>query len=271
MQVSSPESSPDWSPQGSLRALLWDVDGTVAETEQGGHRLAFNRAMADAGLSWQWDEPTYRELLKVSGGRERLAGFLEQVEGLPPDSERMEALLLSKQQHYRTLVEAGELQLRPGVRRLMTEAAAAGLRQGLVTTSGRGSVQTLVEHLLAGLAGALSFWICGEDVAHKKPDPEAYQLALTRLGSDGQGVLAIEDSLNGLGAATAAGLSCLITLGLDSAKQPIESFSAAAPKAKLAVVSGLGDPGRPGAVLRGPACPEELITLSWLEQLVPRP
>ncbi|MCP9914943.1 HAD-IA family hydrolase [Cyanobium sp. ATX 6F1] len=267
MQVSSPESSPGCA----LRALLWDVDGTLAETEQRGHRVAFNRAMADAGLPWQWDETTYRELLNVSGGRERLELFLEQREGRVPEPARLEDLVGRKQEHYRALVEAGELQLRPGVRRLMAAAAAAGLSQGIVTTSGRGSVQTLCQHLLADLAGALSFWICGEDVRRKKPDPEAYQLALTQLESGGQGVLAIEDSLNGLGAASAAGLSCLITLGLDSAEQAIAGFAAAAVTTSVAVVDGLGDPGRPASVRCGPACPEGLVTLSWLEQLVPRP
>lgn len=267
MQVSSPECSPGCS----LRALLWDVDGTLAETEQGGHRLAFNRAMADAGLPWQWDEPTYRRLLMVSGGRERLAGFLEQVEGRAPEPARLEDLVRRKQEHYRALVEAGELQLRPGVRRLMAAAAAAGLSQGIVTTSGRGSVQTLTQHLLGDLAGALSFWICGEDVQRKKPDPEAYQLALSALGSGGQGVLAIEDSHHGLGAASAAGLSCLITLGINSAEQPLAGFASADLSTTVVVVDGLGDPGNQANVRRGPACPEGLVTLSWLEQLVTRP
>ncbi|MCP9848676.1 HAD-IA family hydrolase [Cyanobium sp. Morenito 9A2] len=262
MQVSSPECSPGCA----LSALLWDVDGTLAETEQGGHRLAFNRAMTDAGLSWQWDETTYRQLLTVSGGRERLAHDLERREGRPPEPSRLDDLVTRKQGHYHALVEAGELQLRPGVRRLMAAAAAAGLRQGIVTTSGRDSVQALAEQLLGTLAGALSFWICGEDVQGKKPDPEAYRLALAQLGSDGHGVLAIEDSLNGLGAARAAGLRCLITLGIDSAALPIARFAAA-----TGVVDGLGDPGRPAAVRRGPACRQGLITLSWLEQLMSMP
>lgn len=254
------------SPQGSPQALLWDVDGTLAETEQGGHRLAFNRAMAEAGLPWQWAEPTYRRLLAVSGGRERLAVFLRDVEGRDPDPHRLDELVRRKHHHYRTLVETGELRLRPGVRRLMEAAAAAGLRQAIVTTSGRDSVQVLREHLLGDLAAGLSFAICGEDVHHKKPDPEAYRLALARLGIAAGAVLAIEDSINGLGAARGAGLACLVTLGVDSSEEPVQHFEAAA-----AVVEGLGDPGLPCRVRRGPPCPGGLVTLSWLQQLVPAP
>jgi HAD superfamily hydrolase (TIGR01509 family) len=254
------------SPQGSPQALLWDVDGTLAETEQWGHRLAFNRALAEAGLPWQWAEPTYRRLLAVSGGRERLAVFLRNVEGHDPDPQRLDELVRRKQVHYRALVESGELRLRPGVRRLMAAAATAGLRQAIVTTSGRDSVQVLRQHLLGDLAGSLSFAICGEDVRRKKPDPEAYRLAVERLGTDPTGVLAIEDSVNGLGAARGAGLACLVTLGVDSSEEPTQSFEAAA-----AVVEGLGDPGLPCRVRRGPPCPGGLVTLSWLEQLVPAP
>jgi HAD superfamily hydrolase (TIGR01509 family) len=254
------------SPQGSPQALLWDVDGTLAETEQGGHRLAFNRAMAEAGLPWQWSQTTYRRLLAVSGGRERLAVFLREVEGHDPDPPRLDELVRRKQIHYRALMETGELKLRPGVRRLMAAAAAAGLRQGIVTTSGRDSVQVLRELLLGDLADVLSFAICGEDVRHKKPAPEAYHLAVDRLGIAATAVLAIEDSVNGLGAARGAGLACLVTLGVDSAEEPAQRFEGAA-----AVLEGLGDPGLPCRVRRGPPCPGGLVTLSWLEQLVPAP
>lgn len=253
-------------PQGSPQVLLWDVDGTLAETEQRGHRLAFNRAMADSGLPWQWDEPTYRGLLAVAGGRERLAAFLTRAEGSAPDPRRLDELVQRKQAHYRCLVESGELTLRPGVGRLMAAAAAAGLRQAIVTTSGRSSLEVLQEHLLGDLAGCLSFSICGEDVDRKKPDPQAYRLAVERLGSPADRALAIEDSVNGLRAARGAGLACLVTLGLDSVGEPPGLFAGA-----TAVVEGLGDPDHPCRVRHGPPCPEGLVTLSWLEQLVPSP
>lgn len=246
-------------------ALLWDVDGTLAETELEGHRLAFNRAFAEAGLPWRWDPAQYLELLRISGGRERMRHFLEQVESGPVAAERLEALQAAKQRHYSALVAAGELQLRPGVRRLMAEAADAGLRQAIVTTSGRAAVAALLQRLLPDAARLLELWICGEDVARKKPHPEAYRQALARLGLDPLRVLAIEDSGNGVAAARGAGLAVLVTRSASSAQEPASAFSAAA-----AQLTHLGEPQRACGVLSGPACPEGMVTLSYLQQLLPR-
>ena len=246
-------------------ALLWDVDGTLAETELDGHRRAFNRAFAEAGLPWHWDPPLYLALLHISGGRERIRHYLEQVEGGPVAAERVEALQAAKQRHYSALVTAGELHLRPGVARLMAEAASAGLRQAIVTTSGRSAVTALLQRLLPQAGSCLSPWICGEDVAQKKPHPEAYTQALERLGLDPGLVLAIEDSGNGVAAATGAGLAVLVTRSASSAREPACAFAAAA-----AQLDHLGDPRQPCAVLAGPACPEGWVTLSYLQQLLPR-
>ena len=127
------------------QALLWDVDGTLAETELDGHRCAFNRAFAEAGLPWHWDVELYQRLVRISGGRERIRAFLSEVEGTPPDPERVERLQSAKQRHYNALVAAGELRLRPGVERLMRSAAEQGLRQAIVTTSSRSAVPGSVE------------------------------------------------------------------------------------------------------------------------------
>jgi HAD superfamily hydrolase (TIGR01509 family) len=246
-------------------ALLWDVDGTLAETELQGHRCAFNRAFAEAGLPWCWDPPRYLELLRISGGRERIRHFLQQVEAGPVAAERVEALQAAKQRHYCALVAAGELQLRPGVARLMAEAASAGLRQAIVTTSGRAAVAALLERLLPEAERILPLWICGDDVAQKKPHPEAYSKALERLGLDPARVVAIEDSGNGVAAACGAGLAVLVTRSASSAQEPASAFSAAA-----AQLDHLGELQEPCAVLAGPACPEGRVTLSYLQQLLPR-
>ncbi|MFM2081107.1 MAG: hypothetical protein RLZZ219_1789 [Cyanobacteriota bacterium] len=246
-------------------ALLWDVDGTLAETELDGHRLAFNRAFAEADLPWRWDPPLYLDLLRISGGRERIRHFLARMEGQDPDPSRVERLQAAKQRHYTALVQAGELRLRPGVERLMAAAAAAGIPQAIVTTSGRSAVAALLERLLPEHLPALELWICGEDVQRKKPDAEAYRLALARLHGPPQRVLAIEDSANGVAAAHGAGLAVLVTRSASSAHEPAAAFAAAA-----AQVDHLGDPGRACAVLEGPACPGGLITLSYLQQLLPR-
>lgn len=247
-------------------ALLWDVDGTLAETELDGHRRAFNRAFASAGLPWRWDRTQYLALLRISGGRERLSHFLTAVEGQPPAPERVQALHQEKQRHYRALLVAGELRLRPGVARLMAAAAAAGLPQAIVTTSGRSAVATLLERLLPRQVDRLQLRICGEDVRSKKPDPEAYRLALAQLDLPPRRVIAIEDSGNGVAAAHGAGLPVLVTRSAASAAESPAVFGAA-----VAQLDHLGDPRRPCTVLQGPACPGGMVTLPWLQQLLPQP
>lgn len=252
--------------KGSLRALLWDVDGTLAETELDGHRIAFNRAFAEQGLPWQWDRSTYIGLLAISGGRERLRWFLQRRQGGEPEASLLDALHQAKQVHYRELVVAGEVQLRPGVRRLIKAAAAAGLQQAIVTTSGREAVAALLENQLRDQSRLLPLRICADDVGAKKPDPEAYVLALQRLGLDPAQAVALEDSPAGLAAATAAGLRCLVTLSAASSQDSASVFRAAS-----SLTDGLGEPTAPIRVLRGPACAGGLITLSYLEQLPPVP
>jgi HAD superfamily hydrolase (TIGR01509 family) len=248
---------------GSLWALLWDVDGTLAETEFDGHRVAFNRSFAAAGLPWHWDRPTYGRLLAVSGGRERITRFLQEVEGSPPDPRRVESLQARKQELYAEMVRRGGLALRPGVAGLVTAAATAGLCQGIVTTSGRSAVEALLQGAPPGVAQAFSFWICGEDVARKKPDPEAYRRALERLGGEGRGVLVLEDSPAGLAAATAAGLPALVCLSAANRDEPVSRFEEA-----RAVIENLQEPDGDIVVRRGPPCPGSAVTLSWLERLL---
>ncbi len=244
-------------------ALLWDVDGTLAETELQGHRLAFNRAFAEAGLGWHWDPPTYRTLLAISGGQERMRHYALSVEGHEPDADRIAALQRSKQGHYRQLVLAGELQLRPGVARLMGEAATASVVQAIVTTSGRDAVEPLLQHLLPELRPQLALLVCGEDVVRKKPDPQAYRRALEQLKVAPEDCLAIEDSPQGLAAAVGAGIATLVTQSLATAEQPPAAFAGAA-----ALVSHLGESNEPALVLHGPPCPGGLISLGYLHQLL---
>jgi len=244
-------------------ALLWDVDGTLAETELEGHRLAFNHAFAEAGLSWQWDVALYQQLVRISGGRERISAYLSEVEGAVPDSERVEKLQLAKQRHYNALVEQGALRLRPGVERLVCSAREAGLPQAIVTTSSRQAVQALLDRLLPDHAACFGLWVCGEDVPRKKPDPAAYSLALARLDLSAQGVIALEDSGNGVAAATGAGITTVVTRSGSSATEAPEAFRAAA-----VVLDHLGDAEQPNCAQRGPACPQGQVTLSYLQQLL---
>ena len=242
-----------------LEALLWDVDGTLAETERDGHRRAFNRAFREAGLSAHWDVASYGELLGIPGGAERLRAYLTRHEGGAPDPQRVAALHASKQCHYAALVANGELVLRPGVRCLLEAAAAAGLRQTIVTTSAREAVDALAKRVFPDLIGVFDHWVCGGDVVRKKPNPEAYRLALELLQLEPSQALAIEDSSAGLRAALGADLACLVCLSHYSAQEPEERFMAAD-----VVVDHLGDGGQ---ILRGPACQDGRITLSYLKSL----
>ncbi|TDM05484.1 MAG: haloacid dehalogenase [Ideonella sp. MAG2] len=194
------------------QCLLWDVDGTIAETERDGHRVAFNLAFAQAGLNWGWDERRYGELLHITGGRERILADMAQRDDVPRDPVAREELALRlhrlKNQRYAALVNDGHIQARPGVLGLMREARSAGVRQGIATTTSRSNVQALLERMLgAQWQSWFEVVVCGEDTQRKKPDPEVYVLALKKLSLEPHQALAIEDSTPGVLAARAAGLA----------------------------------------------------------------
>jgi HAD superfamily hydrolase (TIGR01509 family) len=247
----------------SLQAIFWDVDGTLAETELDGHRVAYNQALAEEGLPWRWDRARYLDDLAVAGGRERIECFLTAQEGRPPAGPLLDALVAAKKRLYADLMRSGAIPLREGVARLIGAAAAAGLPQMIVTTSSRAAVEALLAGSLAEVAGAFRGVISGDDVSRKKPDPQGYRLALAAAGLDPQRVVVLEDSIQGLAAASGAGLTTLVTLSSLSRHEGVGAFAAAA-----AVVDGLGSPERPLALLHGPPCPEGQVTLSWLERLL---
>jgi HAD superfamily hydrolase (TIGR01509 family) len=199
-----------------MKALIWDVDGTLAETERDGHRLAFNQAFEAAGLRWRWDVARYGELLSVTGGRERLLHDMASRPDAPAGPEQRQvmaaALHLRKNQAYAGIVNMGRIDPRPGVLRLMTQAQAAGVRLAIATTTSRSNV----EALLGGWFGRhwqdrFAAVVCGEDVTRKKPDPQVYLKALAALELPASQAVAIEDSVPGMTAAAGAGLAVLLT------------------------------------------------------------
>lgn len=199
-----------------LRALLWDVDGTVAETERDGHRIAFNTAFAELGLPWRWNVPRYGELLRVTGGRERLLHDMATQADAPATEAEREALARELHQRknlaYAALVAQGGITPRPGACRLVDECRAAGVALAVVTTTSRSNVEALFASIWgAQWQGMFATVVCAEDAPVKKPDPQAYLLALRRLGLAAHECFALEDSPGGLQAARAAGIACGVT------------------------------------------------------------
>jgi HAD superfamily hydrolase (TIGR01509 family) len=196
-----------------LRALLWDVDGTLADTERDGHRVAFNMAFDEAGHAREWDVPTYGELLAVTGGKERIRHDIER--GDMPDMayEQIAQLHARKTTHYQSLIAEGRIPLRPGVRRLLEEAYAAGITLGVATTTTPSALDALIEHSLGHeWFERFAVLAAGDIVPAKKPAPDIYLYAMQKLGVSADETLAMEDSENGWRAAKAAGRRCVVTV-----------------------------------------------------------
>jgi HAD superfamily hydrolase (TIGR01509 family) len=232
-----------------MKALIFDCDGVLVDTERDGHRVAFNRAFAAAGLKVEWDVGVYGELLKIAGGKERMTHFFNKngwpkgqtAESLIPQLHKRKTAIFTE------LVASGSLPLRPGITRIVDEAHAAGVRLGVCTTSAADSVNGVLDLMGAKRKAHFEVVLAGDVVAKKKPDPEIYNLAKERLGLEGRDCVVIEDSRNGLLSAVGAGMPCLIT---KSAYTQDEDFREAA-----RVVPELGD------------APKVLITLKDLKSI----
>ena len=200
-----------------LEALIFDVDGTLADTEMA-HLAAFNHAFAQAGLPWQWDVALYTQLLEISGGSERIRAYWSQLEQLPetfngqPLSDFIASIHRLKTQAYEKAVADGQVSLRPGVLNLIHEATDHGVTLAIATTTSPANIAALLHHTLG--AHWQQMFAVIEDAStapRKKPHPMVYQQALDRLGLTAQVCIAFEDSANGLRAANLAGLPTLVT------------------------------------------------------------
>ena len=252
-----------------MSALVFDCDGVLADTERHGHLPAFNQTFREFGIPVQWSEEEYGRKLLIGGGKERMASELTpefvRANRLPEDPEALAAEVAKwhkrKTQLYTEMVAAGKLPPRPGIARIIREAQDAGWTLGVASTSAEASVRAILEYAVGReRAERFDLVLAGDVVAHKKPAPDIYLLALERLGVDPAQVLVIEDSRNGLEAAHAAGLRCLVTVNGYTEK---EDFSEA-----ILVVSSLGDPdGEQTTVManRSAARPGACVALADLE------
>ena len=229
-----------------MPTLIFDCDGVLADTERYGHLPAFNATFEEHGLPVRWSEDEYADLLKIGGGKERMAslfgdpGFLEAA-GIPDDEKARADLLLQwhkrKTAHFKRMVTEGELPPRPGISRIIPEALDAGWTVAVASTSAEESVRAVLVNGVGAEAAERVPVFAGDVVPAKKPDPAIYTLALEVLGADPSDTLVVEDSRNGLLSATGAGLPCLVTVNGYTRE---ENFDEA-----VLVVSELGDPGRP--------------------------
>ncbi len=243
-----------------LRAVVFDVDGTLVDSERNGHRVAFNQAFEDFSLPYRWDEDVYGRLLRVTGGQRRIDGYLEE-QGVP-EGERARlapALHRHKTEILRRMVDDRLLLPRPGVVRLLGDLAGRGCRLAVATTGSRGWVDQLLEQMLPEVD--FEVVVTGDEVAHRKPDPEAYLAALERLGTTTADTVAVEDSHEGLAAAKAAGLACAVVTNGYTADHDLADADL--------VLDGFGGPGDPARVVadpRGTGC-TGILDAAVLERL----
>ncbi len=246
----------------ALRALIFDVDGTLAETEEL-HRRAFNQAFPEFDLDWHWDQTLYRHLLGVTGGKERMAAYMDE-NGYPADDplrRRIPEMHAAKTKYYTGYVSSGELELRPGVMRLMGEALAAKIEIAIATTTSSANVKALLEtNFPAHIVDAINIIGAGDMVERKKPAADVYDLVVKKLGVPASECVAFEDSRNGLLSAMAAGIPTLITPGIYTDDH---DFTGAA-----SVVSNLGEPDAPNLHIAGFGAKFDHVTVEMLRALV---
>jgi HAD superfamily hydrolase (TIGR01509 family) len=247
-----------------LQAIVFDVDGTLADTEEV-HRLAFNRVFAEHGLDWHWNPEEYCRLLAISGGLERITAYGAALRKRFADAAAFDDFVRdlhrAKTRRYGAMLAEGEVRLRPGIRRLIDEARAAGIVLAIATSSARANCEALLDN---NLPPGWRDWFAAietcDSVPQKKPSPAVYQAVLRGLGLPAAGVIALEDTQNGLRAALAAGLLTVITTHRFTRAHTF-------PGAAL-VLDSAGEPAQPFTVLAGDAHGRTLLDLSLIETLL---
>jgi HAD superfamily hydrolase (TIGR01509 family) len=255
-----------------MKALIFDCDGVLADTERYGHLPAFNQTFREFGLPVEWSEEEYGRRLQIAGGKERMASLLTPEfvtrAGLPSNPEAQKKLVADwhkrKTEIYKQHIREGRLPGRPGIRRVVGEAHAAGWKLAVASTSAEESVRGVLDYVVGKELAGTFLVLAGDIVPKKKPAPDIYLLALENLGLSPQEGLIVEDSRNGLLAAVAAGVRCVVTLSSYTWDEDMHEA--------LLVVSDLGEPEAPLKLVanRSPARPGTYITLPDLEACLER-
>ena len=245
-----------------LKALIFDVDGTIAETEKNGHRVAFNRAFATAGLDWHWSVDLYGELLAISGGKERIRFYIEKYQPeLPLDrdlSSFIKDLHLAKTEIFSQLLEQGEIPLRLGVKRLVTAAKEQQIRLAIATTTALPNAMAIVQKFFA--PEWFEVIAAGDIVPAKKPAPDIYHYVLQQMSLEPDECMVIEDSHHGLQAATKAGLKTIVTVNDYTKDRDLRDA--------VLVLNHLGEPEKPCQVIQGKITDDSYLTLAGIEGLL---
>jgi beta-phosphoglucomutase-like phosphatase (HAD superfamily) len=247
-----------------LKALIFDVDGTLADTERDGHRVAFNLAFADAGLSWNWTVDIYEDLLSVTGGKERIKFFLDKYQPEFDQSDDLAGFIAAmhkaKTAHYTDLLARGDIPLRPGVARILNEARKEGLRLAISTTTTPENVEALLLHTLGKESMAwFEIIAAGDIVPAKKPAPDIYDYALMKMNLKANECIAFEDSRNGILSSLAANLKTVITIN-DYTKHC--DFTGA-----VIVLDQYGEPDSPFKVIAGDSHGFDYVNIEMIKAL----
>lgn len=247
-----------------LEAVVFDVDGTLVDSERDGHRVAFNLAFAEFDLPYEWGVEEYGRLLRITGGQRRIDGYLaEQGVDEEERARLVPALHKRKTELMSELVEDGKVEVRRGAERLLEELARDGVRLAVATTGSRGWVEPLLARLLPDVRWELI--VCGDEVSERKPDPEAFTQALEKLGTDRAATVVVEDSSEGVEAAVGAGLACAVVVNGYTRDHDLEAAGL--------VLDGFGEPDAPAAVLAdraGTGC-EGVLDAATLAGLLEQP